>query len=173
MRSGSDTAMAKRPIIPLTVERSPIPLPERPRLTASPPLALYVHFPWCVQKCPYCDFNSHAVRDEGIPEERYLAALVADLEAALPQIWGRRVGSVFFGGGTPSLMSPEGLDRLLTDIRMRVQLDPLAEITLEANPGTVEAARFRDYRAAGVNRLSLGIQSFDDRHLKRLGRDRK
>jgi putative oxygen-independent coproporphyrinogen III oxidase len=162
--------MEKRRIIPLTVERPAVPLPERPQLTASPPLALYVHFPWCVEKCPYCDFNSHAVRDDGIPEAAYLAALVADLEAALPQIWGRRVGSIFFGGGTPSLMSAEGLDRLLADIRMRVLLDPLAEITLEANPGTVEAGRFRDYRAAGVNRLSLGIQSFDDRHLKSLGR---
>lgn len=162
--------MAPRRIIPLAVERPTVPLPERPQLTASPPLALYVHFPWCVQKCPYCDFNSHAVREEGIPEVAYLAALVADLEAALPQIWGRRVGSIFFGGGTPSLMSPEGLDRLLTDIRMRVQLDPMAEITLEANPGTAEAGRFREYRGAGVTRLSLGIQSFDDRHLKALGR---
>lgn len=162
--------MAHSRVIPLAVARPAVSLPERPRLTASPPLALYVHFPWCVQKCPYCDFNSHAVREEGIPEDAYLAALVADLEAALPQIWGRRVGSIFFGGGTPSLMSPEGLDRLLTDIRMRVQLDPLAEITLEANPGTVEAGRFQDYRGAGVNRLSLGIQSFDDRHLQSLGR---
>lgn len=162
--------MAQRRVIPLAVARPAVRLPERPQLTAPPPLALYVHFPWCVEKCPYCDFNSHAVRSEGIPESAYLAALVADLESALPQIWGRRVGSVFFGGGTPSLMSPEGLDRLLTDIRMRVQLDPLAEITLEANPGTVEAGRFRDYQAAGVTRLSLGIQSFDDRHLKALGR---
>lgn len=162
--------MAHTRVIPLAVARPAVPLPERPRLTASPPLALYVHFPWCVQKCPYCDFNSHAVREEGIPEDAYLAALVADLEAALPQIWGRRVGSIFFGGGTPSLISPEGLDRLLADIRMRVQLDPLAEVTLEANPGTVEAGRFRDYRGAGVNRLSLGIQSFDDRHLQSLGR---
>jgi putative oxygen-independent coproporphyrinogen III oxidase len=162
--------MVQRRVIPLAVARSAVPLPQRPQLTASPPLALYVHFPWCVEKCPYCDFNSHAVRAEGIPEAAYLAALVGDLESGLPQIWGRRVGSVFFGGGTPSLMSPEGLDRLLADIRMRVQLDPLAEITLEANPGTMEAGRFRDYRAAGVNRLSLGIQSFDDRHLKHLGR---
>lgn len=162
--------MPERRVIPLIVARPAAPLPERPQLTAPPPLALYVHFPWCVEKCPYCDFNSHAVRAEGIPEAAYLAALVADLEAALPQIWGRRVGSIFFGGGTPSLMSPEGLDRLLTDIRMRVQLDPMAEITLEANPGTVEAGRFRDYRAAGINRLSLGIQSFDDRHLQSLGR---
>ena len=140
------------------------------QLTASPPLALYVHFPWCVQKCPYCDFNSHAVRDEGIPEAAYLAALVADLESALPQIWGRRVHSVFIGGGTPSLLSPDGLDELLTAIRMRVQLDPLAEITLEANPGTVDAGRFKAFRQAGVNRLSVGIQSFDEHHLKALGR---
>ena len=140
------------------------------QLTTSPPLALYVHFPWCVQKCPYCDFNSHAVRDEGIPEAAYLAALVADLESALPQIWGRRVHSVFIGGGTPSLLSPDGLDELLTAIRMRVQLDPLAEITLEANPGTVDAGRFKAFRQAGVNRLSVGIQSFDEHHLKALGR---
>ena len=140
------------------------------QLTTSPPLALYVHFPWCVQKCPYCDFNSHAVRDEGIPEAAYLAALVADLESALPQIWGRRVHSVFIGGGTPSLLSPDGLDELLTAIRMRVQLDPMAEITLEANPGTVDAGRFKAFRQAGVNRLSVGIQSFDEHHLKALGR---
>lgn len=141
-----------------------------PQLSASPPLALYVHFPWCVQKCPYCDFNSHAVRDDGIPEAAYRAALVADLESALPQIWGRRVHSIFIGGGTPSLISPDGLDELLTAIRMRVQLDPLAEITLEANPGTVDAGRFKAFRQAGVNRLSVGIQSFDEHHLQALGR---
>ena len=140
------------------------------RLTASPPLSLYVHFPWCVRKCPYCDFNSHAVKDEGIPEQAYIAALVADLESALPQIWGRRVHTIFIGGGTPSLITPDGLDELLTAIRMRVQLDPQAEITLEANPGTVDAGRFRAFRQAGVNRLSVGIQSFDDRHLQALGR---
>lgn len=144
--------------------------PWESRLTASPPLSLYVHFPWCVRKCPYCDFNSHAVKDEGIPEAAYIEALVADLESALPQIWGRRVHSVFIGGGTPSLMSPDGLDTLLTAIRMRVQLDPLAEITLEANPGTVDAGRFKAFRQAGVNRLSVGIQSFDERHLQALGR---
>ena len=141
-----------------------------PQLSASPPLALYVHFPWCVQKCPYCDFNSHAVRDDGIPEAAYHAALIADLESALPQIWGRRVHSIFIGGGTPSLISPDGLDELLTAIRMRVQLDPLAEITLEANPGTVDAGRFKAFRQAGINRLSVGIQSFDERHLQALGR---
>ena len=141
-----------------------------PQLSASPPLSLYVHFPWCVQKCPYCDFNSHAVRDDGIPEAAYRAALVADLESALPQIWGRRVHSIFIGGGTPSLISPDGLDELLTAIRMRVQLDPMAEITLEANPGTVDAGRFKAFRQAGVNRLSVGIQSFDEHHLQALGR---
>nr|WP_211163094.1 radical SAM family heme chaperone HemW [Aromatoleum diolicum] len=147
-------------------------MPERPQLKASPPLALYVHYPWCVKKCPYCDFNSHALRAGGgdIPEQAYIDALIADLETALPQVWGRRVHSVFIGGGTPSLMSAAGLDRLLTGIRTLLPLDPLAEITLEANPGTVEAGRFRDYRAAGVNRLSLGIQSFNDSHLERLGR---
>ncbi|MAT65012.1 MAG: YggW family oxidoreductase [Gammaproteobacteria bacterium] len=139
-------------------------------LSAPPPLALYVHFPWCVRKCPYCDFNSHAVQHEGIPETAYLDALVADLESALPAVWGRRVGSVFIGGGTPSLLSEAGLDRLLADIRARLPLDPMAEITLEANPGTVEAARFASYRASGINRLSLGIQSFDDRFLHALGR---
>ena len=144
--------------------------PWESRLQASPPLALYVHFPWCVQKCPYCDFNSHSVRDEGIPEQAYLDALVADLESALPQIWGRRVHTIFIGGGTPSLMSPEGLDQLLTAIRMRVQLDPQAEITLEANPGTVDSGRFRAFRAAGVTRLSVGIQSFNENHLRALGR---
>lgn len=140
------------------------------RLTASPPLSLYVHFPWCVRKCPYCDFNSHAVKDEGIPEQAYIEALVADLESALPQIWGRRVHTIFIGGGTPSLITPDGLDELLTAIRMRVQLDPQAEITLEANPGTVDSGRFRAFRQAGVNRLSVGIQSFNDHHLQALGR---
>ena len=147
---------------------------ERPTLTAPPPLALYIHYPWCVRKCPYCDFNSHALRGDTTPdaglEARYLDALVADIEGALPQVWGRRVHSVFIGGGTPSLMSAGGLDRLLTAVRMLLLLDPMAEITLEANPGTFEAARFRDYRAAGVNRLSIGIQSFDDAALGRIGR---
>ncbi|MCL4758192.1 MAG: oxygen-independent coproporphyrinogen III oxidase-like protein [Rhodocyclaceae bacterium] len=142
-----------------------------------PPLTLYVHYPWCVRKCPYCDFNSHALRSTGSAPElaggleaAYLDALIADLESALPQVWGRRIHSVFIGGGTPSLMSAAALDRLLTAVRTLLPLDPLAEITLEANPGTAEAERFREFRAAGVNRLSLGIQSFDDRHLARLGR---
>jgi putative oxygen-independent coproporphyrinogen III oxidase len=161
-------------IIPITPKASPKPANEgsawAPKLTASPPLSLYVHYPWCVKKCPYCDFNSHAVREEGIPEAAYIEALVADLESALPQIWGRRVHSIFFGGGTPSLISPDGLDELLTAIRMRVQLDPQAEITLEANPGTVDAGRFRAFRQAGINRLSVGIQSFNEAHLQALGR---
>ncbi len=165
--------MTSRRVIPLAVAPAPaVAPPERPQLTASPPLSLYVHYPWCVKKCPYCDFNSHTARGGtgDIPEAPYIDALLADLETALPQVWGRRVHSVFFGGGTPSLMSAAGLERLLTGIRMLLPLDPLAEITLEANPGTVEAGRFRDYRAAGVNRLSLGIQSFDDAQLARLGR---
>lgn len=136
---------------------------------SQPPLSLYVHVPWCVRKCPYCDFNSHEARDE-IPEAAYVDALIADLESALPLIWGRRVVSIFIGGGTPSLLSGDAVDTLLTAIRTRVTLQPDAEITLEANPGTAEAGRFAAYRAAGVNRLSLGIQSFDDRHLQALGR---
>jgi oxygen-independent coproporphyrinogen-3 oxidase len=141
----------------------------RPRLVRLPPLALYVHIPWCLKKCPYCDFNSHEARDE-LPEARYVEALVADLESALPDVWGRRLTSVFIGGGTPSLFAPESIDRLLTAVRTRIPLDPDAEVTLEANPGTFEAARFRGYRAAGVNRLSLGVQSFDDAKLAAIGR---
>ncbi len=133
------------------------------------PLSLYVHIPWCVQKCPYCDFNSHQMR-EGLPETDYLAALIADLESALPLVWGRKISSIFFGGGTPSLLSGEGLDTLLTAIRTRLPVLPDAEITLEANPGTVEAGKFAAFRAAGVNRLSLGIQSFNAAHLQALGR---
>lgn len=133
------------------------------------PLSLYVHVPWCVRKCPYCDFNSHPLRDE-LPEAAYLDALTRDLEAALSDIWGRPVETVFIGGGTPSLLTPEAIDRLLTTVRTLLPLRPGAEITLEANPGTFEQARFRGYREAGINRLSLGIQSFDDRFLKALGR---
>ena len=133
------------------------------------PLSLYVHIPWCVQKCPYCDFNSHQIRD-GWPEAEYIAALIADLESALPLVWGRKISSIFLGGGTPSLLSGEGLDTLLTAIRTRLPLLPDAEITLEANPGTVEAEKFAAFRAAGVNRLSLGIQSFNPVQLKALGR---
>ena len=143
--------------------------PHEVRFAALPPLALYAHLPWCVRKCPYCDFNSHE-RSDALPEREYVAALVADLEGLLPAIWGRRVGSVFIGGGTPSLFAPESIDALLAALRARVPLEPGAEVTLEANPGTAEAGRFRGYRDAGVNRLSLGIQSFDDRRLAALGR---
>jgi oxygen-independent coproporphyrinogen-3 oxidase len=164
------------------------------QLPALPPLSLYVHLPWCLKKCPYCDFNSHELapktpsasapqgglsglgrpgagwdRDE-LPETRYLAALRADLESALPLVWGRQVHSVFLGGGTPSLFSPEGIAQLLSDIRARLPLAPQAEITLEANPGTFEKDRFRAFRAAGVTRLSVGVQSFNDAHLRALGR---
>ena len=139
------------------------------QFTALPPLSLYVHFPWCVRKCPYCDFNSHEQRGE-IPEARYIDALLADLEADLPRVWGRPVRSIFLGGGTPSLFSPEAIELLLSGVRARLTLAPDAEITLEANPGTVELERFRGYRAAGVNRLSIGIQSFNPTHLKALGR---
>jgi putative oxygen-independent coproporphyrinogen III oxidase len=139
-----------------------------------PPLALYVHFPWCARKCPYCDFNSHAQSEReaeaGQLQTRYLQALREDLESALPTVWGRTVHSVFIGGGTPSLMTGEQVDWLLCDIRALLPLAPDCEITLEANPGTVEAQRFRDFRQAGVNRLSLGIQSFDDDKLAQLGR---
>jgi oxygen-independent coproporphyrinogen-3 oxidase len=135
----------------------------------SPPLSLYVHVPWCVQKCPYCDFNSHEA-GETIPERQYVDALIADLQSALPLIWGRSVQTVFFGGGTPSLLSPQAVDELIGAFRALAMLSPEAEITLEANPGTVEAEKFAGFRAAGVNRLSLGIQSFDDDHLRVLGR---
>jgi len=139
------------------------------QLKALPTLSLYVHLPWCIKKCPYCDFNSHeAARD--MPEQRYIDALVADLEASLPLIWGRTVHSIFIGGGTPSLFSPRAIDRLLGDIRARLKLTADCEITLEANPGTFEKDRFRAFRSAGVNRLSIGVQSFDDVHLKALGR---
>lgn len=133
------------------------------------PLSLYVHFPWCARKCPYCDFNSHEF-GEGIPEAAYIQALLADLEQHLGEIWGRRVDTIFIGGGTPSLISPEGLDELLAQLRARLPIRPDAEITMEANPGTAEQGRFRAYREAGVNRLSLGIQSFEDAKLAALGR---
>ena len=138
-------------------------------LPALPPLALYVHLPWCLKKCPYCDFNSHEARSE-LPVQRYLDALRCDLEAALPLVWGRRVVSVFIGGGTPSLFAPEAIARLLADIRALLPLEAGGEITLEANPGTFERARFRAYREAGVTRLSVGVQSFDDAMLAALGR---
>jgi oxygen-independent coproporphyrinogen-3 oxidase len=134
-----------------------------------PPLALYIHIPWCVRKCPYCDFNSHEARGV-FPEKEYVAALVRDLEMALPLIWGRKVYTVFFGGGTPSLLSGEAVAEILRQVRMLLPLDLNAEITLEANPGTVEAGKFAQFKDAGVNRLSLGIQSFNDAHLQALGR---
>jgi putative oxygen-independent coproporphyrinogen III oxidase len=137
-------------------------------LVVSPPLSLYIHLPWCVRKCPYCDFNSHT--SQGIPESDYIDALLLDLERALPDIWGRRIHTVFFGGGTPSLFSPDAIDRILTGVRTLTPLLPGAEITLEANPGTVEAARFAGFREAGITRVSLGIQSFNPRHLQALGR---
>jgi oxygen-independent coproporphyrinogen-3 oxidase len=167
------------------------------QLKSLPPLSLYVHLPWCIKKCPYCDFNSHEIvaptiahpvslptPREGVvglgrpgagglgemPQQRYIDALVADLEAALPLIWGRTVHSIFIGGGTPSLFSPEAIDRLLADIRARLKLNADCEITLEANPGTFEKDRFKAFRSAGVNRLSIGVQSFNDQHLKALGR---
>ena len=149
---------------PLTVER-----PGKLRLEVLPPLALYVHIPWCVRKCPYCDFNSHE-RSGELPERQYVEKLFLDLETSLPSVWGRRLTSVFIGGGTPSLFAPESIDRLLSGVRARLTLEPDAEITLEANPGASEAGRFRGYREAGVNRLSLGVQSFDDAMLKALGR---
>jgi len=161
------------------------------QLPALPPLSLYVHLPWCLKKCPYCDFNSHEVnvapktpgtasplqgeasglgRPGAVPEARYLDALRADLEAALPLVWGRPVISVFIGGGTPSLFSPDSIERLLADIRARLPLVPGCEITLEANPGTFERERFRAFRGAGVTRLSIGVQSFHDASLRAIGR---
>jgi putative oxygen-independent coproporphyrinogen III oxidase len=140
-----------------------------PRFRTLPPLSLYIHVPWCVRKCPYCDFNSHEARGE-IPEDRYIASLIADLDQSLPLVWSRRVYTIFFGGGTPSLLSAHAIETLLSAVRARVPLAVDAEITLEANPGTFEAAKFAAYRAAGVNRLSIGIQSFNSRHLKALGR---
>lgn len=163
----------------------PPPTRVTPKFAALPPLGLYVHVPWCVRKCPYCDFNSHQVRPHPNPiheverepksldeelERGYLGALVADLECALPSVWGRTVHSIFIGGGTPSLLSARAVDSLLGAIRARLRVEPDAEITLEANPGTFEAGKFADFRAAGINRLSIGIQSFDPGHLKVLGR---
>lgn len=148
--------------------------PNTVSLTALPPLALYIHFPWCEKKCPYCDFNSHQIKDgvgkAGFDEQRYIKALITDLETELPNIWGRHVHSIFIGGGTPSLLSPEGMDELLSAIRARVTLEPDAEITMEANPGSVETDKLAGFAKAGINRISLGIQSFQDEQLKALGR---
>jgi putative oxygen-independent coproporphyrinogen III oxidase len=170
-------------VIPIKpISGSPAPAPTSPaasalkylqpgvlNLAALPPLSLYIHYPWCVRKCPYCDFNSHEARGE-IPEQEYLDAVRLDLEQSLPLIWGRKVYTIFIGGGTPSLLSAAGLDRLLSDVRTLVPLDGNAEITMEANPGTFEAEKFKSFRASGVNRLSIGIQSFNANHLKALGR---
>ena len=144
----------------------------RPQFTALPPLALYIHFPWCERKCPYCDFNSHQIKagNTGFDEARYIKALIADLETELPRIWGRQVHSIFIGGGTPSLLSGAGMQELLSDVRARIKLEPDAEITMEANPGSVETEKFAAFAQAGINRVSLGIQSFGDEQLKALGR---
>jgi putative oxygen-independent coproporphyrinogen III oxidase len=144
------------------------------RLTSLPPLSLYIHLPWCLKKCPYCDFNSHELQGSATPgqapEQAYITALMSDLEMALPLIWGRSIHSIFIGGGTPSLFSPQAIDDLLSGVRARLRLEADCEITLEANPGTFEKDRFKAYRSAGVNRLSVGVQSFDDAQLKALGR---
>lgn len=139
------------------------------QFTHPPPLGLYIHFPWCMRKCPYCDFNSHTLRGD-LAETAYIDALIADLEQELPRIWGRPVSSIFMGGGTPSLFSAASIDRLLSALRARLILTPNVEITLEANPGTVEQQRFAEFRAAGINRLSIGVQSFQDTQLYLLGR---
>lgn len=150
----------------------------QPKLSALPPLSVYIHFPWCEKKCPYCDFNSHQIKNvvsdttktQGFDEARYINALIADLETELPRIWGRQVHSIFIGGGTPSLMSANGMNELLSAIRARVNLEPDCEITMEANPGSVETEKFNGFAKAGINRVSLGIQSFQDEQLKALGR---
>ncbi len=150
---------------------SPLDL-QSPKLKSLPPLSLYIHIPWCLKKCPYCDFNSHEIRGAGnqAPEDEYVAALIRDLELALADVWGRRLSSVFFGGGTPSLFSAQAIDTILTAVRTLLPLEHFAEVTLEANPGTFETQKFADFRAAGINRLSIGIQSFNSQHLKALGR---
>ena len=139
-------------------------------LHQAPPLSLYIHLPWCIKKCPYCDFNSHEVPISGFDEKSYIDALINDLEVELHRMWGRTINSIFIGGGTPSLFLPESLDRLLSSIRARLDLNSNIEITLEANPGAVDAEKFLEYRAVGINRLSLGIQSFDNKSLALLGR---
>ncbi len=163
------------PLLPLTQPQAPRDVqhylrPGTLQLPALPPLSLYVHLPWCLRKCPYCDFNSHEMRPGELPERAYLDALVADLEASLPLVWGRSVHSIFIGGGTPSLFSPESIDTLLGALRARLRIEADCEVTLEANPGTFEKDRFRAFRQAGVTRLSIGVQSFDDDRLKALGR---
>ena len=134
-----------------------------------PPLSLYIHFPWCVQKCPYCDFNSHELKTD-LDEKAYIDALINDLDQELPSFWGRSISSIFMGGGTPSLFSPKSIDRLLSELRARLSFTPNIEITMEANPGTIELGKFNEFNGAGINRLSIGIQSFNDDKLKSLGR---
>src|SRR5690606_1714088 len=134
-----------------------------------PPLALYIHIPWCIQKCPYCDFNSHAVK-QGIPEQEYIAHLLADLEQDLPLVTGRSLSSIFIGGGTPSVFSAAGISQILTGVKQRLNCDADMEVTMEANPGTVEAERFAGYVQAGVTRFSVGVQSFQTAQLQALGR---
>jgi putative oxygen-independent coproporphyrinogen III oxidase len=165
-------ASAGRPVGDVAERLARFMRPGASTLPALPPLSLYVHLPWCLKKCPYCDFNSHAWRDDAgaLPEARYVDALVQDLEASLPFVWGRRVHTVFIGGGTPSLFAPASIERLVAAIRARLPLEPGCEITLEANPGTFERERFHAYAAAGITRLSIGVQSFDDRKLVALGR---
>jgi len=173
--------MAHVPIVAATSASAPGDVAERLArlmrpgaltLAALPPLSLYVHLPWCLKKCPYCDFNSHGLRgaDDVVPQARYVDALVRDLEQSLPLVWGRRVHTVFIGGGTPSLFAPTAIERLIAAIRARLPLEPGCEITLEANPGTFERERFHAYADAGVTRLSIGVQSFDDAKLAALGR---
>lgn len=159
-------------IAPVTLDVNALLRPGTLNLPALPPLSLYIHVPWCIRKCPYCDFNSHEAAGgiAAIPEAEYLDALRADLETSLPLIWGRRVISVFIGGGTPSLLSAGAVDRLLSDLRARLPLEADCEITLEANPGTFEAEKFAAFRRSGINRLSIGIQSFDPAKLQALGR---
>ncbi|MFC5919706.1 radical SAM family heme chaperone HemW [Neisseria weixii] len=163
---------------------TPITLPHATPLTALPPLSLYIHIPWCIKKCPYCDFNSHNISryqplatitptqtaPSGLPEDAYVDALLADLQTELPNIWGRPVETIFFGGGTPSLFSAQAIDRLLSGVRALVRLQPNAEITLEANPGTFEIEKFQGFKEAGITRLSIGVQSFNDDMLNCLGR---
>ena len=155
--------------------------PSSLNFSALPPLGLYIHLPWCVRKCPYCDFNSHLASAalevnnpaDSLPmavQRRYLEALVRDLDMQLPKIWGRPLYSVFIGGGTPSLFDPSVLDELLCAVRARLGMPHSGEITMEANPGTFEQARFEGFRQAGVTRISIGVQSFSDSHLKALGR---
>ena len=136
----------------------------------NPPLSLYIHLPWCVKKCPYCDFNSHATNKEAFPEAAYIDALISDLESELPRIWGRPIASIFIGGGTPSLFSAEAIDHLMVALRARLTFYHHTEVTMEANPGAAEAERFKAYRESGINRISIGVQSFDNEKLERLGR---